>query len=155
MSESLPPTITPQQLRDKALLALEEAIQECRYRTPRRTRAQAFALAYLWAYAGVDRDAFVELWRALGGKHSPWSFGVADTALEAVYRALGLTRSYQVSQRMWEARFAEENARAAGSATAVAAPESLPSGDSAAGHHRAADVQAVADAPAEGGPPLP
>src|SRR5438128_5531025 len=55
-----------QQLRDKALLALEEIVQEARYRRPRRSFALRFALAYLWAYAGGKRDPFDELWRALG-----------------------------------------------------------------------------------------
>ena len=99
---------TAQQLRDKALLALEEAVVECRYGRPRRTFALRFALAYLWAGSGGDRRPFEDLWRALGREHSPWSFTVADGALLAVYVALGLGRDASASMRLWEQRDAEE-----------------------------------------------
>ena len=98
----------PEQLRDKALLALEEVVQECRYRTPRRSFAVRFALAYLWAYASSDRKPFELLWRALGAEHSPWSYSRAETALQHLYRTLGLERDEAVAMRLWEARFGEE-----------------------------------------------
>ena len=46
------------QLRDKALLALEDAAQECRYRAPRRSFLLRFALAYLWSISRGDRAPF-------------------------------------------------------------------------------------------------
>lgn len=89
------------QLRDKALLALEEVVQECRYRTPRRTFAVRFALAYLWAYSNTSRRPFDDLWNALGAEKSPWNFSVADTALLGIYRALSIERDEAIGQRLW------------------------------------------------------
>jgi hypothetical protein len=99
------------QLRDKALLALEEVVQECRYRSPRRSAAIRFALAYLWATGRCDRERFDEYWEAIGKQKSPWSFSVADSALSAIYRGLGLERDKSLSTRLWRKREAEENAR--------------------------------------------
>ncbi len=99
--------LSPEALRDKALLALEDAVQECRYRTPRRSFAVRFALAYLWAYRGGSRDRFDELWAALGRPKSPASFSVANVALLRVYLALGLERDNAIEHRMWE-RWAEQ-----------------------------------------------
>src|SRR4051794_33960890 len=90
------------QLREKALLALEDAVQECRYRTPRRSFAVRFALAYLYACSDVERAPFDDLWRDLGSPKSPWSFSVADGDLLRIYRALGLPRDEQVSTRLWQ-----------------------------------------------------
>jgi len=98
----------PDQLRDKALLALEEAVQECRYRQPRRSFALRFALAYLWANAPLDRRPFDELWQALGAETSPWSYTGAERALSRIYEALALERDEAAAMRLWEARFREE-----------------------------------------------
>ena len=95
-----PPALTTQ-LRDKALLALEDAIQECRYRTPRPSFAVRFALAYLWVYSGGDRAPFDELWQCLRAKQQLWTFTLADSALTGVYRALGIERPDAVSWEMW------------------------------------------------------
>jgi hypothetical protein len=38
--------VAADQLRDKALLALEDVVQECRYRQPRCRQSARFALAY-------------------------------------------------------------------------------------------------------------
>lgn len=94
------------QLRDKALLALEEVAQECRYRTPRRSFALRFALAYLWASGGGDRAPFERFWRVIGDRKSPWSFSAANGALLGIYAALGLDRDEEVAMAMW--RRAEE-----------------------------------------------
>ena len=99
---------TPDALRDKALLALEEAVQECRYRTPRRSFALRFALAYLWAYAPRDRRPLDDLWRALGEEKSPWSFSCANNALSAVYHALGIRRDDEIGNRFWRRWSTEE-----------------------------------------------
>ncbi|MDQ4087372.1 MAG: hypothetical protein M3177_05095 [Pseudomonadota bacterium] len=96
------------QLRDKALLALEEAVVECRYGRPRRSHALRFALAYLWASSGADRRPFEDFWQALGHEKTPWSFGVADGALLAIYRALGRERDGAAAMRLWHQREQEE-----------------------------------------------
>jgi hypothetical protein len=88
-------------LTEKALLALEEAVQECRYGRPRRSFAHRFALAYLWSRSRGDRAPFDEYWQALGADHSPWSFSVADNALLGIYQALGVGRDHQVAHRLW------------------------------------------------------
>ncbi|MDQ3483427.1 MAG: hypothetical protein M3448_08505, partial [Pseudomonadota bacterium] len=93
--------LDPDQLRDKALLALEDAAQECRYRTPRRSFLLRFALAYLWSVSLGDRGPFDNFWTAMGQPHSPWSHGAADMALSGVYRALGIERPDAVSWAMW------------------------------------------------------
>jgi len=97
-----PPRIASQQLRDKALLALEDAVQECRYRTPRQSFAVRFALAYLWVYSGADRKPFDELWRSMRQPKTPWSFSGADHALNGIYRALDLERPEAISSHMWQ-----------------------------------------------------
>ena len=97
------------QLRDKALLALEEAVVECRYRKPGRSFAIRFALAYLYAaHRPQDRAPFDNRWLALGQDHSPWSFTEADGALLAISVALGLRRDGSAAMRLWEQRDAEE-----------------------------------------------
>lgn len=101
----------PDQLRDKALLALEEFVQECRWRRPRRTFALRFALAYLCAYTGGRREPFDRLWRVLGDPKSPWSFSAADGALLAVYHAVGAKRDPQTEFALWRRRVEEERGR--------------------------------------------
>jgi hypothetical protein len=91
-----------EQLRDKALLALEDAIQECRYRTPRPSFAVRFALAYLWVYSGADRAPFDELWKCLRAEKSCWNFSSADRALLEVYLTLGLERPEDPALAMWQ-----------------------------------------------------
>lgn len=87
-------------LRNKALLALEEVLQESRYRRPRRSIALRFAMAYLWSVSRGDRRHFDDFWRALGEGH-PWSFSTADQALDWIYRGLGCRRDDDLSSRMW------------------------------------------------------
>lgn len=94
-------------LAEKALLALEEAVQECRYGVPRRSLAHRFALAYLWSMSRGDRAPFDALWRALGAEKTPWSFSGADTALLGVYVALGVKRDHKVAHRIWSEMDAE------------------------------------------------
>ena len=88
-------------LSEKALLALEEAVQLCRYQSPRRSFAYRFALAYLWSLRPGDRAPFDEMWKALGADKTPWSFSAADTALLGIYNALGLPRDPGVAHRLW------------------------------------------------------
>ncbi len=96
------------QLRARALLALEEAVQECRYRQPRRTLALRFSLAYLWSSARCGRAPFDKFWQALGGPKTPWSFGVADGALLAIYVAMGIERDDKAGMALWKRLDAEE-----------------------------------------------
>ena len=98
------------QLRDKALLALEDAVQECRYRSPRPSFAVRFALAWLWAGSGVDRAPFDEYWRCLVAPKSQWSFSAADRALTELYCALGLERPHETGMAMWKRWQAHERA---------------------------------------------
>jgi hypothetical protein len=99
----------PEQLRDKALLALEEAVQECRRSPPRRSFALRFALAYLWVYGSTDREPFDRFWRVIGDRKSPWSFSAANGALLAIYRTLGVERDEDLSMRLW--RLQQESER--------------------------------------------
>ena len=94
-------------LRDKALLALEEAVIETRYAPARRSLALRFALAYLYASAPKDRGPFDELWKALGREKTPWSFTMADSALSGLYRAIGVHRDDAVSESLWSREEAE------------------------------------------------
>lgn len=106
--------VTLERLRDKALLALEDAIQETRYRTPRRSFALRFALAFLWAYSGCrDRYPFEELWNALGRPFSAWSFSVANTQIRGIYRALGIERPDDIEASMWR-RWSKEEGKGGG-----------------------------------------
>lgn len=95
------------ELRAKALLALEEAVQECRYRKPRRSYAIRFALAYLWSLKPGDRAPYAAFWQALD-EDGMFRFGSADTALSAIYRLLRLQRSDDVPMRIWKKMEAEE-----------------------------------------------
>jgi hypothetical protein len=101
----------PDQLRAKALLALEEVAVECRYGSPRRTAAIRFALAYLWATSRCERERFNNFWEAIGAQKSPWSYSVADSALSGIYRGLGLERDEGLSTLLWKKREAEKFAR--------------------------------------------
>lgn len=91
----------------KPFLALEEACQECRYRTPRRSFLR-FALASLRSLSRSDRGPCDSFWLAMGQPHSPWSHAVADMALTAIYQALRNERPDTVSWAMWKRRFEEE-----------------------------------------------
>lgn len=95
------PHLLTRQLRDKALLALEDAVQECRYRSPRPSFAVRFALAWLWVHSGADRAAFDEYWRCLVAPKSHWSFSAADRALTELYQILGLERPHEAGMAMW------------------------------------------------------
>lgn len=94
--------LTADQLRDKALLALEDAVQECRYRQPRRSFLLRFALAYLWSISPRgDRGCFDSFWAAMGSAKSPWSFSCADNCLTRIYVELGLSRPHDIGSVMW------------------------------------------------------
>ena len=107
----VPLNVSAESLRDKALLALEDAVQECRYRTPRRSFALRFSMAFLWAYGGCrDRRPYDDLWQSFGRPLSPWSFSVANTDLLRIYRALGIERPDAIQRAMWR-RWTKEEGR--------------------------------------------
>jgi hypothetical protein len=82
----------PDQLRDKALAAVEEAAEQARPQPIKRTKALGFALAYLWAYAGGDRAPFTWLWRSLVIENDIARSQNVSAALNGIWRALGLAR---------------------------------------------------------------
>ena len=88
-------------LRAKALLALEEATQECRYGPVTRTFAIRFALAYLWSLASTDRRPFDAFWKALSEAHM-WRFSAANQALLGIYQQLGIMRDDEIGMRLWK-----------------------------------------------------
>lgn len=95
-------------LAEKAVLALEEAVQECRYRAPRRSLGVRFALAYLWsAGGGGEREPFERFWKALA-RDDMWRGAAADQALSDLCRAAGVARSEEAAMAVWRARYEEE-----------------------------------------------
>lgn len=80
------------QLRDKALAALEEAAEQSRKAPPARTKALAFALAYLWAHAGGERWPFVNFWQAIADTNDIGRGQGVNASLNAIYLALHLQR---------------------------------------------------------------
>ena len=115
-------------LREKALLALEEAVQEARYRCPRRSFALRFALAFLWSQAraekgmgaGAGREAFDGFWAALA-REDMWRFGACDRALQEIYNAIGAERDHEVAMSLW--RRAHIQSGRSGTATRVEGEE--------------------------------
>jgi hypothetical protein len=89
------------QLRDKALMALEEALQEARYPPVRRSLALRFALAYLWSVSEADKKHFVGFWQALAERH-PWSLSTADHHLAWIYKSLQLERDEAPMWHFWK-----------------------------------------------------
>lgn len=91
---------TPEQLRDKALYAVEEAFEQCRAGPVAPSRSLRFALAYL-ANPGGGREGFDMFWKAVTGAHDrEWGPQAADllrvsnarAGLVGIYRSLGLER---------------------------------------------------------------
>ena len=81
-----------EQLRDKALAALEEAAEQSKTQPIQRTKALSFALAYLWAYGGGERWPFVNFWRDIAGENDIGRSQGVNASLNAIYLALGLKR---------------------------------------------------------------
>jgi hypothetical protein len=103
-----PPPFSAAELRRRALLALEEAVQEARWRRPRRSLALRFALAFLWSSGGGGaRGPYLDFWRAIG-REDMWRFSASDEALARIYRRLRLRRDEAVATALWERSFREE-----------------------------------------------
>ena len=81
-----------EQLRDRALLALEEAVADARKHPIHPTRASGFALAYLWAYGGGERGVFVWFWQSLPHDNDIGRSQNLNASLNAIYRAVGRVR---------------------------------------------------------------
>jgi hypothetical protein len=79
----------PHQLRDRALAAIEEAAEQGRRAPVERTKALAFALAYLWAHTGADRAPFTWFWRSLPGENDIARSQNLNAALNAIRQAVG------------------------------------------------------------------
>ncbi len=88
-------------LTAKALLALEEALHECRYRPVRRSRALGMALAYLWSTSGGDACDFRDFWREIASDNYVLRFMAADRCLDRIYAAAGRKRDEDVSEGIW------------------------------------------------------
>ncbi len=82
-------------------MALEEAVQQTRYRPLKRSMALRFALAYLWARSGADRKLFDTFWQCLVSE-GMWRFSGADQALNAIYQDLGLKRDHAFCMELWK-----------------------------------------------------
>ena len=79
------------QLREKALAALEEAAEQSRAGPiSERSKALGFALAYLWAFSGKDRTPFIWFWRSLASDNDIGRSQNVRASLNAIYRAVGL-----------------------------------------------------------------
>lgn len=88
-------------LTAKALLALEEALHECRYRPVRRSRSLGLALAYLWSIGGGDARDYQQFWREVASDNYVLRFGAADQCLGRIYAAVGRTRDEELSHAIW------------------------------------------------------
>ena len=86
------------QLRGKALIALEEALEESRIAPVRRSWALRFSLAFLSNFA-TDRDAFDDYWAALVEPAQPPRYSSVNVALNRIYRAVGVERDHAFSLR--------------------------------------------------------
>ncbi len=82
----------PEYLRDKALAALDEAVEQSKSRPLVRTKALAFSLAYLWAHRGGERWPFVTFWQAVAFDNDIGRRQGVNASLNAIYLALGVSR---------------------------------------------------------------
>jgi hypothetical protein len=78
----------PEQLKDKAVAAVEEAAELSKAAPVERTKALAFALAYLWAYSGGDRSAYTWFWQSLTEPHDIGRSQNVRASLEGIRRLL-------------------------------------------------------------------
>ncbi len=96
-----------QDLRAKALYALEEATHDCRYGKVRRTYALRLALAYLWSLDGGDRIPYRDFWSALDDWNSLTRYSDADRALLLIHGRLGVARDEEQYWALWASAQAE------------------------------------------------
>jgi hypothetical protein len=75
------------QLRAKALAALEEAAEQAKAGPIERTKALRFAMAFLWTISRSDRTLFDWLWVSLAEPHDITRSQNVSAALNAVREA--------------------------------------------------------------------
>lgn len=101
-------------LTRKALLALEEALNQCDQQPlSKSSMSLRFALAYLYSVSRSDRGCFDAFWKAVTDTRrgpSEYLEGVvraseANSNLNAIYRAVGVRRT---NQMMFYAIYAEQ-----------------------------------------------
>jgi hypothetical protein len=85
-------------LRAKALVALEEALEESRLAPVRRSWALRFSLAFLSNFS-TERDPFDDYWAALVEPKQPPRYASVNVALNRIYRAVGVERDHAFSLR--------------------------------------------------------
>lgn len=93
-------------IRGKAILALEEAVQELRYDRVRRTYALRFALAYLYDLQPGKREPYDALWAALDSDNTVLRYKQADHALTEICVHLGAVRDEEAMNECWRAAYA-------------------------------------------------
>ena len=81
-----------EQLRDKALHALEEVLEDCRAGPVRRTIALRFTLAFLANFARHERWPFDRFWQAVADPLDIPRWQNANASLNGIYRLLGVRR---------------------------------------------------------------
>lgn len=86
------PRFGMEQLRDKALHALEEVLEECRAAPVRRTFALRFTLAFLANFAKDERWPFDRFWQAVTDPLDIARWQNANASLNGIYRLLGVRR---------------------------------------------------------------
>lgn len=76
------------ELRERAIAALAEAVEQTHQGPVKRTLALRFALAFLANFAD-ERWPFDNFWRAISGKLDNGRWQGANAALNAIKRAVG------------------------------------------------------------------
>ena len=76
------------ELRERAIAALAEAVEQTHQSPVKRTLALRFALAFLANFAN-ERWPFDNFWRAIAGKPDNGRWQGANAALNAIKRAVG------------------------------------------------------------------
>ena len=93
----------PADLKFMALEALEQVCAESRHGRAPKTRALAFALAYLWQNGGGGRWRYDGFWKAATGdpqSFSGWSrFNEVTSFLSGIYHAHGMCRTAEIQSR--------------------------------------------------------
>jgi len=86
------PRFGMEQLRDKALHALEEVLDQCRAGPVRRSLALRFALAFLANFAKDERWPFDRFWQAVSDPLDIARWQNANASLNGIYRLLNVRR---------------------------------------------------------------
>lgn len=100
--------LAPEQLKMKALAALEEAAERSHRGPVEPSYALRFSLAFLYAVADGERWPFDGFWQAVtrdwgkadagGAAAGIGRWQTANACLNAIYRAVRMTRDYEAAQ---------------------------------------------------------